>query len=139
MTPAGTSIVDRLAWHAELSSRPVDAVCAPLVSVLITECVANQRRESLSDLVQTLDRLNRQLNGETPSEQTSGAESIPRRLVYALAEISRLLHDAATASGGRSDLREASWQIDQAWSAILAGDIDDLGQHLTDEAFARAW
>ncbi len=32
---------------------------------------------------------------------------------------------------------DAAWSVETAWRAILAGDIDDLGEHLSDEMLMR--
>jgi hypothetical protein len=50
--------------------------------------------------------------------------------VYAITEIIRMLDD---------DLRttDAAWAVETTWSAVLAGDFDDLAEHLRHEHPAR--
>jgi hypothetical protein len=88
----------------------------------------------------TLETLNRELNGEIPSESTGSADVVPTDVAYAVAEVTRMLRDYADKGGAlhpSTGLREA-WLIETAWLAVLAGDIDDLQQHLNKEEATRA-
>jgi hypothetical protein len=84
----------------------------------------------MDDLIDALQRLNTELNGDPPSESGAGADSVPREIAYAVAEITRALRKAAQP--------DAAWKVDAAWNATLAGDIDDLGSHLNEEGPERA-
>jgi hypothetical protein len=133
-----TDTKDRLRWHAGLGAIPQ----TPAVS--ISECTASGGSagldEGVADLLATLARLNHELNGETPSESSDSPGEISRDLVYAVAEITRLLRDASEERPGHADARtftEAAWLIETAWAAVLAGDIDDLPQHINQERAAR--
>jgi hypothetical protein len=62
-------------------------------------------------------------DGAIPSETPYGADQIPRTLAYAIAEIVRMLREQPTSSAAAST-------VESAWAAIVAGDIDDLREHL---------
>jgi hypothetical protein len=118
----------RLRWHAGLEQAP--AGFPPTIADCTRPTKLGARLEdALTDFVATLERLNHELNGETPSQTTSGATEIPRAVAYAISEVDRILRDAGAA--------QAAWRVETAWSAILAGDIDLLQQHLTEERAAR--
>jgi hypothetical protein len=134
-----TETKDRLRWHAGLNSAAQTAV--PSISYCTgSEGSVAALDEALPDLLVTLARLNHELNGEIPSESTDSATEISRDLVYAIAEVIRLLRDAADKPPGQSDARSferAAWLIETTWAAALAGDIDDLPQHVNREHAAR--
>ena len=78
-----------------------------------------------------LDRLNREMNGPQPSEALTGEDDVvPREVAYAIVEVARMLRDA--------DRVVEAWAVDTAWAAILAGDIDDLAEHVEAEHAARS-
>lgn len=115
-----------------------------MASTSISECVdwrgnvVADLDAPVADLLASLVRLNRELNGDMPSE-TQGAASIPREIVYAMAEIIRVLRRAIerpheTRSQVASD---AAWTIETAWVAVLAGDIDDILDHVAEERRAN--
>jgi hypothetical protein len=84
----------------------------------------------MSDFLALLDVLNHELNGAEPSAATSGkADSISTGVAYSVAEVARMLREAGAD-------REA-WQVDTSWLAVLAGDIDDVRQHVAEEEAAR--
>jgi hypothetical protein len=60
---------------------------------------------------------------------------LPRSLIYAVTEILRMLREVS--SSDRPEAVRAESLITMAWSAILAGDIDDLRRHLADEERVR--
>lgn len=63
-----------------------------------------------------------------------------RDLVYAIAEIDRMLrsYGVGVSDGARrAQAAKATWRIETAWRAVLAGDIDDLRQHLAEESATR--
>ena len=121
---ASDEIISRLRWHAGLEG-------AHHAAPSIADCTgpagaADRLDEALGDLLEALAQLNRELNGPIPSATTDGADQIPRPLVYAVAEITRMLRE-------QPDYDDAAWSVDTAWAAILAGDIDDLDEHLHNE------
>jgi hypothetical protein len=110
----------------------------------IAECtargsaVADRLRDALEDILVTLGDLNHELNGPIPSGAVDVAHQIPRDIVYAVTEIVRMLRSPdANADQLRNARDEAAWSVETAWSAVLAGDIDDLRQHVDDERTAR--
>jgi hypothetical protein len=86
--------------------------------------------EAVEDVLRTLERLNYELNGPVPSQGLDHTEQLPRRLAYALAEIMRWVGDS---SGNKT----AASKVEIAWNAVLAGDIDDLREHVQLELAAR--
>jgi hypothetical protein len=133
-----TETKERLRWHAGLGA--VVETSVPSVS----DCTGAEGPaglyEAAADLLATLARLNHELNGETPSESADFATEIPRDPVYALAVVIRLLRDANDKSPGFSEagsFADAAGLVETAWAAVLAGDIDDLPQHVSQEQAAR--
>jgi len=84
-----------------------------------------------SDFVAALDDYNRDLNEPVPSSSTkSGSASVPRDVAYAVGEVTRMLRE--------SGADRSAWRVETAWLAVLAGDIDNLGDHLAAEEAARS-
>jgi hypothetical protein len=50
-------------------------------------------------------------------------------MAYAVAEVARMLREA--------DADREAWQVETGWLAVLAGDVDDVRQHITEEETAR--
>jgi hypothetical protein len=93
--------------------------------------------------MESLRSLNFELNGENGDSgpvRAAVEEFLPRRLVFAMAEILRMLRalerviDPAD-SGLVSP--SAYWVVETAWLAILSGDIQDLGKHLENQALGE--
>ncbi len=126
-----------LRWHAGLDDVP------PLEVKSICWCATRERHldgldEALASFLEGMSSLNRELNGDVPSEVvTGGADAIPISVAYAVAEVSRWLRDYEGDEEGRGRASEAAWLVDAAWSAVQAGDIDDIAQHVRDQASAR--
>jgi hypothetical protein len=127
--PVSPDTTHHLRWHAGLEQAPAE----PLPS--ISDCtqhgsaLADQLTAALNDFLETLERLNHELNGETPSDVIDGVTEIPRDVVYAITEVVRFLREAGDA--------QAAWKVEAAWSAVLDGDIDNLQEHLNEEYAAR--
>lgn len=119
------SAAQRLLWHAGLADGPEDARSS------LDKCLASRDFSgprlagAMDDLIDTLQRLNIELNGDPPSESGPGAVSVSRKVAYAVTEITRALREEAQA--------DAAWKVDVAWNAILAGDIDDINSHINGE------
>jgi hypothetical protein len=124
---AGIRTTGRLSRHAGLD------VARAGEGPWIVDCVAHAARvedldEAVADVITTLAQLNLELNGAVPSATVPGADSASRQVAYAVAEITRMLRD---------DSPEDAWAVEMAWSGALAGDIDDIEQHVADERAAR--
>lgn len=81
-----------------------------------------------SDFVAALNDYNRDLNEPVPSSSV-GSDSVPRDVAYAVGEVTRMLRE--------SGADRSAWRVETAWLAVLAGDIDNLGEHLAEEEAAR--
>jgi hypothetical protein len=111
----------RVRWHAGLEGDPLD----PL-SVSGSLAAGRGVERAVNDFFDVMSRLNREMNGDVPSEiLTGGDDPVPRDVAYAVSEVARQLGDTA-------HIIEA-WEVDVAWSAVLAGDIDDLAEHTEHE------
>lgn len=135
-----TETLERLRQHAGLCqapspSFPTIADCtAPRADLLQKLWLAGE------DVISTLGALNYELNGATPSSGQICVALIPRSLVYAMTEIIRMVREllpAVRESSQRSRIEVLAKQIESAWSAVLAGDVDDLHQHLAQEGMAN--
>jgi hypothetical protein len=93
--------------------------------------------DPVRDIIVSLSLFNTELNGTTPSEDVEHADAVPRSVAYAIAEIQRLLI-GLDGSLIDSATRSAERRILTAWSAVLAGDIDDLVSHVEAEEDMRA-
>ena len=84
----------------------------------------------VASLVDAFQRMNIEINGRKPSE-TVGDDNfqLPVHLVYAVAEVVRMLRDEG--------FDEHAWAVDTAWLAVLAGDVDDVPDHVAMERLAR--
>jgi hypothetical protein len=86
--------------------------------------------EAVTDFLHTLSGLNHELNDDVPSENINISDaSIPSSVAYSVAEVARMLRTS------RETEREA-WAVDTAWLAVLAGDIDDVHEHVRGEEAA---
>ena len=123
------STTERLRRHAGLVEP--DEAFGPTVSAATWGPTSPQELEAaVSDLVDALDALNHELNGAEPSAAVSGkANTVSTDAAYAVAEVARMLRDAGA--------EEEAWAVDTGWLAVLAGDIDDVRQHIAGEAAAR--
>jgi hypothetical protein len=120
--------VSRLRQHAGLEG-PDSSV--PTVSSCMPE---NGRSEQLgaavADFLDSLSRLNHELNGDVPAEIVDTSDTtIPRSVAYSVAEVARMLRRS-----GETE-REAH-TVDTVWLAVLAGDTDDVREHLNEEGAA---
>ena len=92
--------------------------------------------EALDDVLRILEALNLEANGAVPSESATHEQCFPRALIYAVTEVIWLLREAANQAGNATatrDLNKAARRIELAWSAVLAGDIDNLTEHIAEE------
>ena len=107
---------------------------------------APELRSSFDDILACFEAVNLALNTPRPSESIGGkAEALPRSLVADISEILSLgwsYHWRWTSSERftetfRTELASMLVQISIAWDAVLAGDIDDIREHVQTEFSAR--
>jgi hypothetical protein len=118
---------ERIVWHAGLSA---DGGLAPgSVSAATSSGDQAAIEAATTDSLRALDDYNRDLNGPVPSSSIGGSGMVPRDVAYAVAEVARMLRD--------SGADQSAWRVESAWLAVLAGDIDDVREHLAQEEAAR--
>lgn len=82
-----------------------------------------------SDVLPALESLNSQLNSSTP------AESVDRSAAYVIsgfvAECCHIAVSCDCLDVSRRCFMEFGWKVSVAWEAILAGDIEDIGVHIS--------
>lgn len=133
-------VVRRLRWHAGLehAGDPLTASVSACTSP--DGALAGRLDAAVADFLKTLGQVNKELHGPVPSESSRRVDSVPIRVAYAVSEVVRLLreHSASRAQVAPHEAasREA-WLVDVAWSAVLAGDIDNLEEHLAHEEMTR--
>ena len=130
---------DRMRWHAGLARPQASRGVMSVAAVLATPNASGDHLEAaLRDLLDAMTKLNLELNGRVPSENTASAAPVPRSIAYAVAEINRMLREAAdSGSHGIPNVSQAAWRVETAWLAVLAGDVDDLRAYLADEETMR--
>ena len=124
-----TPATERLRRHAGLDG-PADGASPTVARITWKQTSAEELAAAVSDFIDALEALNHELNGAEPSAVTSAKEdAVSREAAYAVAEVARMLRDAGAE-------REAS-AVETGWLAVLAGDIDDVPQHIGEEEAAR--
>ena len=114
-----------LRWHAGLDGDALDAS-----SVSGSLAAGGDVERAMSDFIEAMQRLNQEINAEQPSAAVDGKEDyVSRGVAYAVAEVTRMLRDAARVS--------EACAVEAAWNAVLAGDVDDVAEHLKAESWAR--
>lgn len=138
--PVSDNLISRLRWHAGLE----DLSGQSLPSLAACTWPANGLQGSLDgavdDVVETLSVINHQMNGAVPSETNIADANVSVRLVYAIAEIQRMLRifrESSESSDTQRWARRMERSIEIAWNGILAGDIDNLKDHVSDELAAE--
>jgi hypothetical protein len=90
------------------------------------------RQVAYDDLLEAFEQLNTYLNGTAPSKVIpAGPDTrvVPAAVAYAVSEITTMLRKT-----GDADHASA---IEIAWNGVLAGDIDDICEHVRLEQSAR--
>lgn len=125
----------RLRWHAgfeQLEEKDVPSVakCTYRSGNDVPDV-----RKACADLMSAMTSLNFEVNGPCPSKDTSTRLSaLPIGLVYAITEILRMLREPhGLPPEDREFCKLAAWRAETAWSAILAGDIDNIAEHVREE------
>src|ERR1035438_485823 len=110
------------------------------------QSLSPELRRLFEDILSCFEVVNRALNTQRPSDTLEGkAETLPRSLV---ADVSSVLSEGWSyywrwASSEqftgtfRTEFAAMLVQIGIAWDAVLAGDVDDLGEHVQTEFSAR--
>jgi hypothetical protein len=128
----------RLFSHAFPEREALSSV--PSISSCTWPGAENEGRldEALVDFIDALSDLNHELNGEVPSESTA-ADPIPTIttwLAYSVAVATRMLRTYGEKQQD-DEVLLAAWRVETAWEAVLAGDIDDIAEHVADEERMR--
>jgi hypothetical protein len=108
-----------LRWHAGLYGHDPESVSGATAT-------GQRVSEAVAAFVSVLDRFNHELNGLRPSESVvAESDDVPRDVAYSVSQVTAMLRAADAA-----DLAE---RVDTAWNGVLAGDIDDLAEHIEQE------
>ena len=110
--------ISLLRWHAGLQDDALDPES-------VSGATASGQRvgDAVTGFLLVLQRVNRERNGSRPSERLGVAsDDVPRDVAYAVSEVTRMLRAA--------EAQDAAGRVDTAWNAVLAGDIDDLAEHV---------
>jgi len=126
----------QLRYHAGLDQQ--EKLSSPSLADVLWRKESTQ--EALEDVLRILQALNIEMNGEIPSESSNREQHFSRALIYAVSETIRLVRHSANEAPNdalRNDLDKSARRIEMAWSAVLAGDIDNLKNHITEEEAAH--
>ncbi len=139
-----SNTTDRLLWHAGLRTDHSILSVAPICNCLLVGNRLNDcLNSSVEDFLLVLDSLNQELNGSQPSLVTGESQDIPRRIVYSIIEIHRMLREfechAFEASEDNPAIKVAIRIVETAWAAVIAGDIDDILEYVRLERQAGEW
>jgi hypothetical protein len=132
---------ERLRYHADFDYEGASDSSIPSVSSCTYPGEVNEGRldEALSDLLDALEGLNRELNGPAPSENAwppVAHPSVSTAVAYYVAVVTRMIRSYGERHSDPTALRGA-WLVETAWEAVLAGDIDDIKGHLAEEERVR--
>lgn len=132
--------IRRLRRHAGLEAGAGEQAGPSLAECVEGATVADQQlNAALDDVIDVMVTLNVELNGAVPSEAGEASGNIPRELAYAVAEITRLLRSNTQKNPEAiRSFDDGAWLVEAAWAAVLAGDIDDLREHLRAERTMRS-
>jgi hypothetical protein len=93
--------------------------------------------EAVMDVIECLQRLN-QSNQNAPKAR---GDILSVQVVYAISGMTLLAFQVARklckTEKSCTEVLKAGWQIACAWDAVVAGDIEDLHEHLRYEAAGR--
>lgn len=133
--------VNWLCWHAGLKDGGHNLSSSIADCTYSGEDAMSRLEAAVVDCLNALDVLNREINGPIPSATSIRAAVLPRNVVYAATEITRMLRESGR--GARSMrykkfLDEAVRKIEVGWSAVLAGDIDNILEHVVHEEAAHS-
>lgn len=127
-------------WHAGFDEKNSEGAPSIASATWPRGRFTRDFQRALEDCINSFIPLNEELNGDVPSTSTVHSQDVPRALVYALTEIIRMIRECADGAGDENDANafaRAAWRVEAAWSAVLAGDIDDILKHLEQEEAMR--
>lgn len=131
------SVITRLLAHAGLSRADArsNELCMVIFTVKQTDYAELDHSALVScigDIVLCIDKINR-LSFVSRLHTAPSHRNLPDHLTYAISEIMRILISAlrdsaefGTSTNMHMTLAEAAELISVAWSAFMAGDIEDL-------------
>lgn len=129
--------ISRLRWHAGLDETgKTDGLSSIASNTWPKGRLTPNFQKAVTDCLDTLVILNREINGDVPSSSSVWAKDLPRSLVYAMTEITRMIRNSQEQAQDQNDanaLSRAVKQLETAWSAVLAGDIDNILEHIAQE------
>lgn len=132
--------ISRLRWHAGLQKGMSEDVPSIASSTWPSGQLVQGLQEALVDCLRTLGSLNQELNSQASLAEGVHASDVPRSVAYAVTEIVRIIRDCQNDAQDQNDaavLGRAAWRVETAWSAVLAGDVDDIEKHVEQEEAAR--
>jgi len=130
----------RLCWHAGIGGPAVVDGTSVASCTWHPKQISSQLDTAVQDFTRTLATLNHELNGSVPSRGGEREDAVPRNLTYAVTEVLRMIRELGRRTvpvGERERIERAAWRAETAWSAVLAGDIDSIEEHLALEEAAR--
>lgn len=134
-TPTIDALIKRLQVHAQGSERADDPKnLADYIWLLKHQSVASGTDDIWNRLLQDIEDLNVVFNANSNS-------TLGRSLAYVINElITRCLDFAAFQPCDeriRNEMLQLAWRICVAWDAVLAGDIERIGEHIDLEERCR--
>jgi hypothetical protein len=118
--------------HAGL--KDADPALVPsITSCTSSESYSDYLEDAIADFMRGMSRLNNELNATVSSRGDARAPDVPREVALAVAAVARMLRDYAeggAAPARREAARRGARRIESAWTAVLAGDVDELRAQL---------
>jgi len=134
------TIVSQLRTHVGFEKSDLGKIPTVSDCTWLPNGIAGRITEATDDVIRVLGRLNREINGDIPSESTKRDALISRELVFLITEILRILRsavDEAEDTRMKDEFARQERRISTAWYGVLSGDIDDIQQYVDDEERAR--
>ena len=118
---------EKICWHAGFGET---GLVPHTVSAATAGGSPAEIEAAAADFVALLGDYNLDLNGQAPSSTSSpGSDTVLRDVAYAVSEVTRMLRESGAG--------QSAWRVETAWLAVLAGDIDDVGEHVVSEEATR--
>ena len=134
-TPTLETLTKRLQTHAQGTERADDPQnLADYIWLLKHQSIASGTDDVWASLQQDFEDLNALLNADSDFR-------LGRSLAYAVNGLMILCLDLSASPSYSEQLRnealQLAWRIATAWDAVLAGDIDNIGEHVALEEACR--